>query len=65
MPFLIPFIILQSFLVFYLKDGVLIYRGLEFETLAGFTSRIRVEFPSAEVGRIFYVVIYIYYVLSV
>ncbi|XP_066913124.1 dedicator of cytokinesis protein 3-like [Clytia hemisphaerica] len=33
----------------YLKDEVLVYRGLEFETLAGFTSRIRVEFPNAEI----------------
>jgi len=26
-----------------------VYRGLEFETLAGFTIRIRSEFPSAEI----------------
>ena len=28
---------------------MLVYRGLEFETLAGFTTRIRSEFPSAEI----------------
>lgn len=33
----------------YLKDQVLIYRGLELETLAGFTSRIKNEFPGAEI----------------
>ncbi|XP_047127014.1 dedicator of cytokinesis protein 3 isoform X1 [Hydra vulgaris] len=33
----------------YLKDQVLIFRGLELETLAGFTARINLEFPSAEI----------------